>query len=156
MLLSIKLQMAWPSCPRLITNQMTIDKKRLKDEYLQNPPSMGVFLIRNNTNDKVFVGASTNLPGIINRHKFQLKQGLHPSKALQEDWNALGSDNFSFEIVDELPLRSDPNADYREELNLLEKLWLERLQPYGDRGYNEKKISRMERLQKIAGGRKHE
>jgi hypothetical protein len=135
---------------------MKEQKKRLKEEYLQNPPAMGVFLIRNNTNDKVFVGASPNLPGIINRHKFQLKHGAHPSKALQEDWNTLGSDNFSFEIVDELPPRSDPNANYREELNLLEKLWLERLHPYDERGYNEKKLTRVERLQKIAGARKRE
>jgi len=45
---------------------------------------------------------------------------------------------------------TDPQADHRKELAFLEDLWLERLQPYGERGYNEPKISREERLRRIA------
>lgn len=114
---------------------------------------MGVFLIRNNANDKVFLGASLNLPGIINRHKFQLQHGSHPSKSLQVDWNQFGSNSFSFEIVDELTLRTGAGVDHKQELELLEKLWLEKLQPFGERGYNLPKLSRQEMLRKIASQR---
>ena len=126
------------------------DKKQLKREYQQTPRPMGVFVIRNNLNDKVFVGSSLNLPGIINRHRFALERGLHANRRLQADWNEFGSDNFAFEIVDELSPGTDPQADHRKELAFLEDLWLERLQPYGERGYNEPKISREERLRRIA------
>lgn len=111
---------------------------------------MGVFLIRNTVNDKVLVGSSLNLPGIINRHKFQLTNGNHPNQQLQSDWNELGSNKFAFEIVDELPERAGAEVDYRTELNSLEQLWLEKLQPFGDRGYNQRPVSRAERLRRIA------
>ena len=129
------------------------DKRQLKREYQQTPPAMGIFLIRNNRNDKVFVGSALNLPGIINRHRFALERGLHANKRLQADWSEAGSDNFAFEIVDELSASVQGEVDYRKELTSLEDLWLERLKPYGERGYNEPKISREERIRRIAAKR---
>ena len=114
---------------------------------------MGVFLIRNNVSDKVLLAVGLDLPGNINRHKFQLQSGNHPNKSLQADWNEFGGSSFSFEIVDQLTARADPTVDYRKELASLEKLWLEKLQPFGDRGYNERKQSRAEKLQRIAARR---
>lgn len=128
---------------------MREDKKRLKKNYQQNPRPMGVFVIRNNLTDKVFLEAGLDLHGIINRHKFQLKNSVHQNKSLQVDWNEFGSNNFAFEIVDELTPRNDPEFDYRAELDFLEKLWLEKLQPYGERGYNEPKLSRTEMLRRM-------
>jgi hypothetical protein len=130
-----------------------MDKKQLKREYQQTARPMGIFVIRNNRNDKIFLGSSLNLPGIINRHRFALERGLHANKSLQADWNEAGSDNFAFEIVDELSAGSDPQTDYRKELEFLEDLWLERLQPYGERGYNERKLSREEKLRRISNRR---
>ena len=127
---------------------MKENQKQLKKEYQQSVRAMGVFLIRNNLSDKVFLGSSPNLHGILNRHKFQLEMGNHPNKALQADWNELGSDSFAFEIVDELAPREE--VDYRAELAFLEDLWLEKLQPFGDRGYNMPKLSRAEKLQRIS------
>lgn len=129
---------------------MDIDKKQLKKQYQETPLAKGVFLIRNNLNDKVFLASGVNLPGLMNRHKFQLVQGGHPNKQLQADWNALGSDNFAFEIVDELGPSAGPEVDERAEVEFLEDLWLDKLQPFGDRGYNEPKLSRAEKLRRIA------
>ena len=132
---------------------MQPDKKKLKRNYQQSTRPMGVFLIRNNVNDKVLLGVSLNLDGVINRHKFQLKNGVHANKALQADWNTLGINNFAFEIIDELTASQDPGRNYRQELELLEKLWLEKLEPYGERGYNERKKTREEMLRGIAARR---
>ena len=129
---------------------MQPDKKKLKRDYHQGAQPVGVFLIRNNFNDKVFLGAGLNLDGIINRHRFQLKNGIHANKALQTDWNKLGGNNFAFEIVDELTLSPEGTRDYQQELALLEKLWLENLRPFDDRGYNERKQTRNEMLRRIA------
>jgi hypothetical protein len=129
---------------------MNEDNKRLKKDYQQTPRPLGVFLIRNNLSDKVFLGAGVNLHGLINRYKSQLKLGGHPNKSLQADWNEFGSDNFAFEIVDEITPPNDPAFDARAELTVLENLWLEKLQPFGERGYNEPKLSRAEKLQRIA------
>jgi group I intron endonuclease len=128
-----------------------MNKKDLKREYKLKPPPMGVFQIRNLTNDKVFVGSTLNLEGIFNRYEFQLKMGGHPSKALQKDWNELGAENFAFEILEELEPRE--NLDDKAELTFLEDLWLEKLEPYDERGYNERKKTREERLRMIAANK---
>ncbi|MEP6818940.1 MAG: GIY-YIG nuclease family protein [bacterium] len=129
---------------------MKSNHKQLKKNYQQTPRAIGVFLIRNNLNDKVFLAAGVDLNGLINRHKFQLTNGNHANKKLQSDWNQFGGNNFAFEIVDELSPRADAGVDLRAEVEFLEKLWLEKLQPFGERGYNEPKLSRAQRLQRIA------
>src|SRR4030095_8945631 len=109
---------------------------------------MGVYQIRNIVNDKVLIGSALDLPGILNRHKSQLKSGNHPNGALQAEWNEFGAGNFAFEILDEITPKEGRNN--RDEITFLEELWLEKTQPYGERGYNERKKSREERLRMIA------
>ena len=111
---------------------------------------MGVFLIRNVTNDKVFLVAALDLNGGINRQRFQLAAGGHPNRALQEDWKRLGEEKFAFEIVDQFTPPDDSSLDLRSELNAMEAMWLDQLKPYGDRGYNERKLTREERLRRIS------
>src|SRR5262249_14302966 len=130
--------------------------KDLKREYKLNHRPMGVYQIRNIVNDKVLVGSTLNLPGIFNRYKLQLKMGNHPNAALQAEWNEFGAESFVFEILDELTPRENPGYDYHEDLTSLEDLWLEKLEPYGERGYNEKKIGIEEKLRRIALNRSEE
>ena len=130
--------------------QVRKDKKQLKRDYQQQPRSIGVFLIRNNVNDKIFLGVGRDLAGIINRHEFQLRNGIHLNKELQRDWNEGGSDSFAFEIVDQVNPPNDPHFDVERELAFLEKFWWAKLQPFGERGYNERKLSREEKLRQIA------
>lgn len=128
-------------------------KKELKRAYQQGHPPLGVYQIRCLANEKIFVGSSLNLSGILNREKFALQQGGHKNRALQADWNTFGTAGFAFEILDELTPRPDPAYDYREDLTVLEDVWLEQLQPYGERGYNEPRKSRAQRLQMISANR---
>jgi len=131
-------------------------KKELKREYKQHQRQMGVYQIRNTVNDKVLVGAALDLQGILNRHKFELKMGGHRSKTLQAEWQEFGGESFVFEVLDELTPKEDPKYDYKSDLAFLEELWLEKLQPYGDRGYNEKKKGTEERLRSIYSNRSRE
>lgn len=112
---------------------------------------MGIFQIRNLTTDKVLIGKSENLDGIFNRIEFQLKAGVHHQKQLQADWNELGKNNFAFEILEEFEFRE--NLDLQKELEFLEDLWLEKLEPFGEKGYNEPKKTQAQRLQMIAAGK---
>lgn len=130
-----------------------MNKKDAKLEYKLSHRPMGVFQIRNTANEKVFVDASINVPGKINRHKFSLNAGLHGAKELQRDWSDLGEDRFEFEVLEPVEPREDPNYDYSADLRFLEDLWLEKLEPYGPKGYNEKKKTREERLQMISKNR---
>ncbi|HEY6245765.1 MAG TPA: GIY-YIG nuclease family protein [Pyrinomonadaceae bacterium] len=129
---------------------MKNDNKRLKQEYKQARRSFGVFLIRNTTNDKVYVASGMDIQGIINRHKFALSMGGHQSKELQKDWNELGADKFEFEIVDQMDPGDEPGFDARRDLQFMEEMWLEKFQPYDERGYNERKLSREDRIKRIS------
>lgn len=133
-----------------------LDKAAAKLEYKLSHRPMGVFQIRNTSNDKVFIDSSTNIPGKINRHKFALNMGSHRSKALQADWNEFGDTVFEFETIEPVEPRDDANYDYAADLVTLEDLWLEKLAPYGENGYNERKKTREERLQMIAANRNAE
>lgn len=131
---------------------MTISRKELIKEYKQTARAAGVYQIRNTVNGKVFIGSAMDLRGIINSQKFQLSAGNHVNKSLQRDWNEYGADKFAFEISDELEQTAGQTSS-RDELRSLEDLWLEKVQPYGDRGYNEKKIDTDERLKLISRNR---
>ncbi len=111
--------------------------KQLKDEYKQMKFKAGVFAIRNTVNNKIFVGSSVNLDAIWNRHRLQLDFGSHPAAELLNDWKTLGADKFKFEIISEIKQNDEmTDKDIADEVKLLEKLYLEELQPYGDKGYN--------------------
>ena len=90
----------------------------------------------------------------MDRYRAQLAAGSHHSKPLQSDWEEFGETAFAFEILEPLEPRTDPNYDYKSDLEVLEDLWLEKLEPYGDKGYNEPKMTREERLRMIAANRK--
>jgi hypothetical protein len=97
---------------------------------------MGVYQIRNTVNGKVLIGTSVDVPSILNRLRAQLRSGSHRNRDLQQDWNALGPDAFAFEILDTLPPSDRPAYDPSDDLRALEALWLEKLMPFDERGYN--------------------
>lgn len=132
---------------------MSNTKKDMKREYKLNPRPMGVYQIRNTVNGKVLVGAALDIPGILNRHKGELSAGSHRNRPLQAEWQEYGAEKFSFESLDELSPTGVAGHDYREELTFLEELWLEKVEPYGERGYNERKKGRDEKLKLIAQNR---
>ena len=112
-------------------------RKDLNREYKERVKPAGVYQVKNIANGKVLLGSSLNLEGPLNRHKFMLKIGSHPNKALQKDWDELGAERFAFEILEEVQQRKDdPNFNLKDELTLLEMIWLEKLQPVGEHGYN--------------------
>jgi hypothetical protein len=111
-------------------------RKDLNREYQERVKPSGVFQVKNTMKDRVLLGSSLNLEGSLNKHKFMLKIGSHTNKALQKDWDELGADQFVFEILEVVKVKDSPNFNLKDELTLLEQIWLEKLQPFGERGYN--------------------
>ena len=111
-------------------------KQERKRAYQEQIKPAGVFQVKNTVNGKVLLGSSLNLHGPLNAHKFMLKMGSHTNKLLQQEWNTYGPDAFIFEVLAEVHVTDDPNFHLSDELTLLEEIWLEELQPFGDRGYN--------------------
>lgn len=114
-------------------------QKKIKQEYKNRPPEAGVYQIKNLQNNKILVGSSMNLRGAFNSCQFQLKMGVLRNKALQEDYNRLGNEQFSYDVLERLEPQESPDYNYAADLATLEELWLEKLQPFGERGYNKPK-----------------
>jgi len=113
-----------------------MNRKALIRAYKEAPRPMGVYRIRNIHDDRSLIGRSVDLPATLNRERTQLRFGGHPNGALQRDWNALGPDAFAFEVLDTLTAPEEqPGWDPTDDLRVLESLWLDRLQPYGERGH---------------------
>jgi len=111
-------------------------KKDINREYKEREKPAGVFQVKNSVNGKVLLGSSLNLEGPLNGHKFMLTIGSHRNIVLQQEWNEYGPDKFTFEILEVVKVKDDPNFNLSDELTLLEQIWLEKLQPFGERGYN--------------------
>jgi group I intron endonuclease len=108
----------------------------IKREYKERKKPAGVFMVKNTANGKVLLGSSLNLEGPLNGHKFMLTTGSHRNEALQKDWNAYGGDKFVFEILEVVKVKDDPNFNLEDEMTLIEQIWIEKLQPFGESGYN--------------------
>jgi hypothetical protein len=127
---------------------MAEDKQKRRElvaTYKQSARPMGVYQIRNVDNGKIFVDKSTDLDASRHRHKFVAAMDRPPIAELHEEWQIYGGRRFVFEVLEEmhpgqLVNTGGANMDrYRNELNDLLDLWLKKLQPYGDRGYNRPK-----------------
>jgi hypothetical protein len=120
---------------------MTEQRRELKRQYKERPRVAGVFQVRNTVNGRVLLGSSLNLDGPLNGHRFMLTTGSHRNAALQKDWHTYGADAFLFEVLETVKIKDDPQFDIEDELTLLEEIWIEKLQPFGERGYNtERKV----------------
>jgi hypothetical protein len=117
-------------------DQSKKSRKELNQEYMKRPKPAGVFQIKNTVNGKVLLGSSLNLEGPLNGHRFMLKIGSRLNKVLQQEWNEYGGEHFLFEILETVTVKDDPNFNLNDDLTLLEMIWLEKLQPFGERGYN--------------------
>ena len=113
-----------------------MNRKETVKVYKKTIQPMGIVRVRNVRSNRVYLTASANTPGTINSIRFQLKMGTFlPSPGLAQDWKELGEQNFVIEVVDVLKPIDDPAHDYRDDLKALEELWLEKLEPFGERGY---------------------
>jgi hypothetical protein len=112
-------------------------KEKIK-EYKTSLRPMGIVQVKNTRNGRVYLAASANTAGTINSIKFQLKMGTFlPSPDLAKDWKEMGEQSFVVEVLDELkPVDDDPTHDYRDDLKALEAMWMEKLKPFGQRGYH--------------------
>ncbi|MCC3375247.1 GIY-YIG nuclease family protein [Cohnella sp. REN36] len=114
-----------------------MDKQRRKDlieAYKEIKTFMGVIQITNRHNGKIFLDSYPNLKNKWTTIQAQLDMGRFANAGLQQDWKTQGADAFKYEVLEQKD--SADVTDVRWELKMMLKPWLEKLQPYGDRGYN--------------------
>ena len=111
-------------------------RKELKEEYKQIKYPMGVFQIRNLSNEKVFIGSSLDLNAVWHSQRIQLNFGNHSNDALQKDWKEMGAENFVYEILEEVIEIEGKEINYVKEVKTLEKMVIEEIKPFDEKGYH--------------------
>ncbi|HVI40955.1 MAG TPA: GIY-YIG nuclease family protein, partial [Anaerovoracaceae bacterium] len=109
-------------------------RKALQEEYKQQKTYMGVYQMRNKVSGKIYISSTPNLKSRWLTIEGQLTMGSFPNAELQKDWTEFGSEAFTYEVLEEK--ETDEISDVRWEVKQLEKLWLQKLQPYEEKGYN--------------------
>ncbi|MEW9698680.1 GIY-YIG nuclease family protein [Paenibacillus sp. SI8] len=113
-------------------------RQELQQLYKEIKTEAGIYQIRNTKNDKVWVDSTKNLKS-MNGKQISLEMGTHLNKELQQDWKDFGKEAFVFELLEVLKVKETGYFDAADALKKLEAKWLEKLQPYGERGYNKQK-----------------
>lgn len=115
-------------------------RQELLEQYKESKIEAGVYCITNTKNRKMFVGTTPNLRS-LNGKIFGLNLGSDPNKALQKDWTAYGEEAFELQIL-EIAKQDDSGIrrSLKDVLAKLELKYLEQLQPYGESGYNSRKL----------------
>jgi hypothetical protein len=85
-------------------------------------PPMGVYAIRDRVNGSVRVASSRNVHAAINRAQFELRQGQHKDRDLQQAWRHDGPGRIAFEVLELVKERTEAGFDYGAELKALEAL----------------------------------
>ena len=62
-----------------------------------------VYEIVNTITGKSYIGSTTALPRRWNEHRSRLRKGIHPSQALQADYDKYGKDAFDYRTIQEYP-----------------------------------------------------
>jgi group I intron endonuclease len=75
----------------------------------------GIYMIKNLTNEKIYIGQSVDIQKRFWDHKRELKYKTHRNSYIQRSWDKYGENNFLFEIIEEYP---------RELLNERETYWI--------------------------------
>lgn len=109
-------------------------RKELLEEYKKLKTYMGIIKITNRVNGKIYLASYPNLKNKWLTIRAQLDMGRFVNAQLQQDWQELGPDAFTYEVLEEKD--AGEVTDRSWELKQMLKPWLEQLQPYGDNGYN--------------------
>ncbi len=112
-------------------------RKELLEQYKEVKTFFGVVCIKNTVNGKIFLNGYPNLKNKWSTIQSQLDMGQFPNAPLLADWKAHGKDAFTFEVLEEKS--TEDVSDVAFEVKMMLKSWLQKLEPFDDKGYNTRK-----------------
>ena len=105
-------------------------RREISRTYKERTLHGGVYTITNTVNDKYLIGHAADLASARNRFQFAVMTGATVDPRVRQDWEALGAHAFTLEIREELEQKPDQSqADFLEDLKMLEQLWRATLDP---------------------------
>ena len=110
-------------------------RKALIDAYKLAFPPMGIYAVRHIATGRMLIDRAANTTAALNRHRTELRLGVHRIESLQADWREQGEAAFAFEVLERIEERADPSFDYDAELARRLEAWREGLPLGSDASY---------------------
>ena len=85
-----------------------MDRREIRKEFKSRKTPKGIYTVRCAAGGLAWAGASTHLDTERNSLWFQLRNGSHLNRKLQEAWNAHGEAAFEFAAVETLDEDANP------------------------------------------------
>lgn len=104
-----------------------MNKKELIQQYKATPTFYGVIQIKNNLTGETFIDVARNLHNRWGYYQTNLNGNFYHDTPLQDDWNRLGADNFSYAVLYKKDTADVDNL--RQTLKDLKADWLEKCHP---------------------------
>ena len=67
---------------------------------------IGIYRLMNTVTRVVYIGKATNMRTRVSGHKSLLRQGKHPNKLLQADWDLYGEKSFTVKVLKEVSAKN--------------------------------------------------
>jgi len=103
---------------------------------------LGIYMIENIINRKMYIGSSENITRRKNNHFSALRRNKHDNPLLQRSWNKYGTEAFKFILLEKI--------EQVEHLLEAEQKWLDKFWDNQKKCYNLAK-----KAHSVMGGRKH-
>ena len=112
-----------------------MDRKALIREYKESRRPMGIFQVRNTVTGQVLIGASSDLPSMLGLgSRLSCAWARTPTGGCRATGTRSARTRSRSRSLDTLPPQDQPDYDPRDDLRVLETMWLEKLAPFDDRG----------------------
>jgi hypothetical protein len=99
-------------------------RKEIINEYKARKLYGGVYTITNTLSGKYLIGHAANLKSVQNRFQFAMTTGSPVHPKLQKDWEELGAQVFTLEVLEEVEQQPEQSqAEFMDDLKTLEHLW---------------------------------
>lgn len=83
--------------------------------------SAGIYCIKNEVNERVYVGRAVNFSDRWKQHIKALEENKHSCKPLQHDFNLYGFENFTFKVLE--VIKEEDNSKLSKLLDEKESEW---------------------------------
>jgi hypothetical protein len=106
-----------------------MDRKTLKDQYKQHKVTGGIYKVTNTRNGRYLFNYSPNIQAKKNSFDFMVSTGTCFDNRVIKDWETLGGEVFSFEVLETLEKKKDQTQEqFIADLQALAMLWDEKLE----------------------------
>jgi hypothetical protein len=99
-------------------------RKEIINEYKKRKLCGSVYTMTNTLSGKYLIGHTANLKSVQNHFQFAMTTGSTVHPKLQKDWDKLGAQAFTLEVLEKLEQRPDQSqAEFMDDLKTLEQVW---------------------------------